>query len=211
METSQIKKFAQQARTILKQGIQNKISSLGFDASGHVPADKMPIKGQDHVVFMGQVIEDVSFYDKWQSLHTHVTEKGIAQVCEEAAYTWFNRLVAIRILMKNNLIEPVLAYPNPSLRIPRIVADARRGIYPQMTAYDRKQLNQLLDDDTKTTEQFGLLIVNYCRNNPVLAACFGDINDYTELLLPINILAANGFVDLLKNTTFITDEDYKQS
>ncbi len=211
METSQIKKFAQQARTILKQGIQNKISSLGFDASGHVPADKMPIKGQDHVVFMGQVIEDVSFYDKWQSLYTHVTEKGIAQVCEEAAYTWFNRLVAIRILMKNNLIEPVLAYPNPSLRIPRIVADARRGIYPQMTAYDRKQLNQLLDDDTKTTEQFGLLIVNYCRNNPVLAACFGDINDYTELLLPINILAANGFVDLLNNTTFITDEDYKQS
>lgn len=210
METSQIKKFAQQARTILKQGIQNKISSLGFDASGHVPADKMPIKGQDHVVFMGQVIEDVSFYDKWQSLYTHVTEKGIAQVCEEAAYTWFNRLVAIRILMKNNLIEPVLAYPNPSLRIPRIVADARRGIYPQMTAYDRKQLNQLLDDDTKTTEQFGLLIVNYCRNNPVLAACFGDINDYTELLLPINILAANGFVDLLNNTTFITDEDYKQ-
>ena len=211
METSQIKKFAQQARTILKQGIQNKISSLGFDASGHVPADKMPIKGQDHVVFMGQVIEDVPFYDKWQSLHTHVTEKGIAQVCEEAAYTWFNRLVAIRILMKNNLIEPVLAYPNPSLHIPRIVADARRGIYPQMTAYDRKQLDQLLDDDTKTTEQFGLLIVNYCRNNPVLAACFGDINDYTELLLPINILAANGFVDLLNNTTFITDEDYKQS
>lgn len=211
METNQIKKFAQEARKVLLEGIDNKLGLLGFDKQGYIAEEKMPVKGTDHIVFMGKVITDMTFYDKWMSLRERIIEKGIKEVKEEAAYTWFNRFVAIRIMVKNGFTEPVLEYQSTSLRLPRIVADARRGIYAPMSESDRAYLMELLDNDALITEQFTLLIINYCHRNPILSACFGSMDDYTELLLPVNILAEGGFVDMLNHTEFITEDDYKQS
>lgn len=211
METNQIKKFAQEARKVLLEGIDNKLGLLGFDKQGYIAEEKMPIKGTDHIVFMGKVITDMTFYDKWMSLRERIIEKGIKEVKEEAAYTWFNRFVAIRIMVKNGFTEPVLEYQSTSLRLPRIVADARRGIYAPMSESDRASLMALLDNDALITEQFTLLITNYCHRNPILSACFGSMDDYTELLLPVNILAEGGFVDMLNHTEFITEDDYRQS
>lgn len=211
METNQIKKFAQEARKVLLEGIDNKIGLLGFDKQGYIAEEKMPVKGTDHIVFMGKVITDMTFYDKWMSLRERIIEKGIKEVKEEAAYTWFNRFVAIRIMVKNGFSEPVLEYQSASLRLPRIVADARRGIYAPMSESDRASLMELLDNDALITEQFTLLITNYCHRNPILSACFGSMDDYTELLLPNNILAEGGFVDMLNHTEFITEDDYRQS
>lgn len=211
METSQIKKFAQEARKVLLEGIENKLGLLGFDKQGYIAEEKMPVKGTDHIVFMGKVITDMTFYDKWMSLRERIIEKGIKEVKEEAAYTWFNRFVVIRIMVKNGFTEPVLEYQSASLRLPRIVADARRGIYAPMSESDRAYLMELLDNDALITEQFTLLIINYCHRNPILSACFGSMDDYTELLLPVNILAEGGFVDMLNHTEFITEDDYRQS
>mgnify|MGYP002746797968 CR=1 FL=1 len=211
METNQIKKFAQEARKVLLEGIDNKLGLLGFDKQGYIAEEKMPVKGTDHIVFMSKVITDMTFYDKWMSLRERIIEKGIKEVKEEAAYTWFNRFVAIRIMVKNGFTEPVLEYQSASLRLPRIVADARRGIYAPMSESDRAYLMELLDNDALITEQFTLLIINYCHRNPILSACFGSMDDYTELLLPVNILAEGGFVDMLNHTEFITEDDYRQS
>lgn len=211
METNQIKKFAQEARKVLLEGVDNKLGLLGFDKQGYIAEEKMPVKGTDHIVFMGKVITDMTFYDKWMSLRERIIEKGIKEVKEEAAYTWFNRFVAIRIMVKNGFTEPVLEYQSASLRLPRIVADARRGIYAPMSESDRASLMALLDNDALITEQFTLLIINYCHRNPILSACFGSMDDYTELLLPTNILAEGGFVDMLNHTEFITEDDYRQS
>jgi hypothetical protein len=79
---------------------------------------------------------------------------------------------------------------------------------PEMTADDQRKLEDLLLDDSKTDEQFRILIVAFCHTNPVINSCFGHISDYTELLLPTNILAEGGFVDMLNNTEFISEEDY---
>lgn len=211
MNTNQIKKFAQQARTILKQGVINRLTSLGFDSNGNVAEEDKPQKGDGFVIFMDGLIYDKTFYDKWISLYERVKQKGIKEVYEEAAYTWFNRLMAIRIMAKNGFTGPVLEYQSEAVLIPQIVANARRGVYPEMSEADREQLMQLLDDDTQTTEQFRLLITNYCKHNPIIAASFGGVVNYTELLLPVNILSEGGFVNLLNNSKFITDEDYKQS
>ena len=73
----------------------------------------------------------------------------------------------------------------------------------------RQRLMELLDDDTKVTDQFAILITAWCHDNPIINQCFGSIADYTELLLPNNILAEGGFVDMLNHTEFITDEDFK--
>ena len=207
MDTNRIKKFAIEARNTLKAGIAGKLTKLGFKKDGTVADNMRPVLLQGGCVWNGAT-ETEGFYHRWMSLYERVQRKGLNEVYEEAAYTWFNRLIAIRILQKNGLAAPVLDFVDIA-RTPRIVDDARSGQFPQMPAEDKEHLNDLLDDDTKTSEQFALLITAWCQNNPIINSCFGGIKDYTEILLPHDILKENGFVDMINHTEFITDEDFK--
>lgn len=218
MDTNRIKRFATEARNILKAGIAAKITTLGFDKNGNVAEENKPQLMQGGSLWNEQ-LQTEGFYYQWMSLYNRIQQKGISEVYEEAAYTWFNRLCAIRILQKNNLCSPVLAYADAA-RTPVIVDEARQGRIPQMFLSPdnggneggeelRQRLVELLDDDTKVTEQFAILITAWCHDNPIINQCFGSIADYTELLLPNNILAEGGFVDMLNHTEFITDEDFK--
>lgn len=207
MDTNRIKRFATEARNILKAGIAAKITTLGFDKNGFVAEEHRPQLMQGGSLWNEQ-LQTEGFYYQWMSLYNRIQQKGINEVYEEAAYTWFNRLCAIRILQKNNLCSPVLAYADAA-RTPVIVDEARQGRIPQMKEELRQRLVELLDDDTKVTEQFAILITAWCHDNPIINQCFGSIADYTELLLPNNILAAGGFVDMLNHTEFITDEDFQ--
>ena len=207
MDTNRIKHFATEARNILKAGIAAKITTLGFDKNGHVAEENKPLLMQGGSVWNGQ-LQTEGFYHQWMALYNRIQQIGIKDVYEEAAYTWFNRLCAIRILQKNNLCTPVLAYADAA-RTPVIVDEARQGRIPQMKEELRQRLVELLDDDTKVTEQFAILITTWCHDNPIINKCFGSIADYTELLLPNNILAEGGFVDMLNHTEFITDEDFQ--
>lgn len=163
---------------------------------------------------MGQ-LQDEGFYEAWSALEQKIKQhkdNAIKNVCEEAAYTWFNRLVAIRIMQKNKFIEPVMQYVSETSRIPMIVDEARSGrLSLNMSASDRAKFDELLRDSTKTNEQFNILISAFCETNPVIFKCFGGIEKYIKLLLPDNILAQGGFIDLLNNTSYLTEEDYKQS
>ena len=207
MDTNKLKKFATEARNRLKAGIAAKIITLGYDKNGRVPDHMHPQLMQGGSLWNGR-LETEGFYHQWQALYSRVQQKGIKEVYEEAAYTWFNRLVAIRILQKNSLIEPVLSYVDEA-RTPRIVDEARMGRMPQMQERQRQLLTELLDDDSKTTEQFAILVTAFCHDNPILFKCFGAMSDYTELLLPNDILTEGGFIDLLNHTEFITDDDFR--
>ncbi len=212
MNTSQIKNFATQSRNILKTGVIQRIQILGFDANGNLTkGEPTRIEIQGGATLFAGEIYDGAFYDRWMSLRRRILDKGVKEVYEEAAYTWFNRLVAIRIMMKNGFIDPVLAYTNEQTRIPRIVAEARAGRIGRMSPADRDKLRDLMGDDARINEQFALLIDNFCRNNAVIFNCFGGIEEYISLLLPDNILAPGGFIDLLNHTNYITDEDFTQS
>ena len=207
MDTNRIKRFATEARNILKAGIAAKMLALGFDKNGDVAEENKPRLMQGGSLWNGQ-LQTEGFYHQWTALYKRIRQIGVKDVCEEAAYTWFNRLCAIRILQKNNLCQPVLAYADAA-RTPVIVDEARQGRIPRMKEEMRGRLMELLDDDTKVTEQFAVLITAWCHDNPIINRCFGGIADYTGLLLPNNILADGGFVDLLNHTEFITDEDFK--
>lgn len=207
MDTNRIKRFATEARNILKAGIAAKITTLGFDKNGNVAEENKPQLMQGGSLWNDQ-LQTEGFYYQWMSLYSRIQQKGISEVYEEAAYTWFNRLCAIRILQKNNLCSPVLTYADAA-RTPVIVDEARQGRIPQMKEELRQRLVELLDDDTKVTEQFAILITAWCHDNPIINQCFGSIADYTELLLPNNILAEGGFVDMLNHTEFITDDDFQ--
>ena len=216
MDTSRLKKFAIEARENLIKGVVDRLKTLGFDEKGNVAESDRPVQMEGGSIFRGEIKSGDGFYKRWIALetavknHPHGPKVGLRQVAEEAAYTWFNRFVAIRILQKNRLIEPQLAYAEGG-RIPLIVENARQGRLPTLDETEQAELDALLDDDSKVLEQFTVLIVAYCHTTPILLNCFGHIDDYTELLLPTNILAAGGFIDLLNTTDYITDEDYKQT
>ena len=205
MDTNRLKRFATEARNILMQGVAHRFTALGFLPDGNVTEEPLQMGGG--ATFMGDTVSE-DFYQKWCSLQRAVKAHSIEEVAEEAAYTWFNRMVAIRIMVKNGLISPVLQYESEGVHIPLLVSEARQGRIPDMSADDQRKLEDLLLDDSKTDEQFRILIVAFCHANPVINNCFGHISDYTELLLPTNILAEGGFVDMLNNTEFISEEDY---
>ncbi|MCQ2071599.1 MAG: BREX-1 system adenine-specific DNA-methyltransferase PglX [Bacteroidaceae bacterium] len=206
MDTGKIKKFAIEARNVLMQGVRQRLRSLGFSENG--TAQELPLEMDGGCVFMGEV-QSLEFFHKWMSLYHNVQSRGIREVEEEAAYTWFNRFMAIRIMQKQGFISSVLAYESDDVRIPVIVSEARQGRIPQMDEQTYDKLLDLLNDDSKTSAQFAILIVAYCHNNPVINKCFGTISDYTELLLPVNILSDGGFVDMLNHTEYITEENFR--
>lgn len=208
MNTAALKRFAQQARVILKDGIQTRLNYWGFDRKGNVTDEPISVEGG--VIFRGEGIDDPTLFKKWDALRTAICTHGFEHIAEEAAYTWFNRLMAIRILAKNGYIRPQLEFESNQIQVPLIVSNARRGQYPTLTAEEKKQLNELLKDDSAETEQFALLITVFCRKNKLLSRVFGRMNDYTELLLPRNILSGNGFIALLNSNDFISDDDYRQ-
>lgn len=209
MNTTLLKRFATEARNILLQGVAHRLEGLGFDLQTGEPSEKPQLLGGG-AVFMGKVVSE-AFYARWMSLYNSIRHRGVRDVAEEAAYTWFNRLIAIRILSKQGFISPVLQYESEDIHIPLIVSEARHGRMPEMNERTRKELDELLNDDSKTNEQFALLIVAFCHSNPIINRCFGAITDYTELLLPQDILREGGYVDMLNHTPFISDEDYGSS
>ena len=206
MDTNRLKRFATEARNILVQGVAHRFTALGFQPDGTVTEE--PLQQGGGATFMGDTVSQ-DFFDKWQSLRAAVRQHGIKEVAEEAAYTWFNRLIAIRIMVKNGLMAPVLQYEAEGVHVPLLVSEARQGRLPEMSSDEQRRLTDLLDDDSKTAEQFRILIVALCHTVPVINRCFGHISDYTELLLPTNILAEGGFIDMMNETEFIAEEDYR--
>src|SRR5574344_145573 len=206
MDTNKLKRFAGEARNILIDGVKQRLSALGIREDDTI-AEKPELK-DGGAVFMGDT-QTVDFYYQFESLSNQLKKHSYCDVIEEVAYTWFNRLVAIRIMAKNGLIPPVLEYESKQDRIPVLVSDARQGRMPQMNEESRQKLEVLLANDALTDEQFQVLIVAYCHGNPVINKCFGTISDYTALLLPGNILKKDGFIDHLNDDDYISDNDYK--
>lgn len=209
METTKLKRFATEARAKLRAGVATKIKSLGFDAVGNAVPGSKPTRMVGGCTWNGQILPSV-FAEQWEALRHRLKAKGLKEVVEEGAYTWFNRLMAIRILSMNGIAEPVLRFVDEA-RTPKIVDDARQGRVIPMPDQQLQRLRKLFEDSTRINEQFALLVTEFCHQTPILQACFGSLADYTELLLPNNILEKGGFIEMLNTADFITDEDYKSA
>ena len=88
------KSFAQQSRNLLLEGVSKKLMYWGFDEKGNASVEPSPISGG--YTFRGEVVDDPSVPQLWRSLQNAIQAKGIDVVLEEAAYTWFNRIMALR-------------------------------------------------------------------------------------------------------------------
>lgn len=205
MQRTKLKTFACVARTKIKTGVMRRLLALGFTAKGEPTVFPRQIEGG--TIFGEQQLEE-TFFDQWTALSEAIRLRGVQAVYEEAAYTWFNRFMAIRILQKNGFIDRVLSFDDPEIRIPHIVSEARSGRLPELSPREQLRLRAIIGDATRTLDQFRLLIVAFCHTTPLLHRAFGQLCDYTELLLPDDILDEGGFVDMLNRSDFITDDDY---
>ena len=204
MNTNRLKPFAQQARKLLLEGVKTRLLFWGFDEKKGLIEQPEEIPGG--LIFRGEVYNDPALFKKWLRLKSQIEQHSFKDVVEEAAYTWFNRLMAIKILEKNGYEEMTIGLNGTS---PAILQNAIGGLMPFLNAYDRTRVQQFILDG-KEDEAFGVLLTGFCRANQLLNRVFGGINDFTELLLPNNLLAADNIVDLLNKNGFIEESDYKE-
>lgn len=207
MNTNKIKTFAKKARIILLKGVEQRLAYWGIDYNGNVSEDIERTAGG--YIFRGNVFNDTSIPKKWDNLKLALKRHSVNDIVEEAAYTWFNRLIAIKILSKNRFIDPVYEYVSDELRDPAILQKARKGETEKLRDDEKKILNQYLIE-SNDEDAFGLLLTVYCRNQKLLNRVFGHIDDYTELLLPNNLLSGGGIVELINDNDAIEEDDYKE-
>jgi hypothetical protein len=203
-----LKTFAQESRNRLMDGVSKKMLFWGFDKKGKVVDEPQKISGG--YLLRGVPYDDVSVPHLWEALRKAVQTKGIEVVVEEAAYTWFNRIMAIKILAKNGYDEPQLDYVEGMVHTPLMVHRARQGKYSLLDTKEQERLKKIIADYSKDREAFALLLTGYCHNHNTLKRVFGRLDDYTELLLPDNMLQDGGFLHLLNTTDAISDEEYKK-
>lgn len=207
MNTRAIKTFAIEARRNLMQAVKAKLNHWGFDEQGNVLEE--PAITYGGYTFRGNVYSNEKEYTQWQKLKARIHNKeDVEKVVEEAAYTWFNRLIAIKILEKNAYIAPVLEFAEAT-RTPMVVQNAKQGMHDLKDEKDKQQLLEYLSENEET-KAFNLLITRFCNRSSLFYHVFGKIDDYTELLIPSNLIMQGGFLDKLNNAEAITDEDYKE-
>ena len=115
--------------------------------------------------------------------------------------------MAIKILEENGYISKQLAYAD-GVATPMILQDAKRGKHNITKADQKEVLLDYLQQD-KDDRAFGLLITELCNTNRLLHDVFGRIDDYTEILLPQNLLQSDGLLELI-NSEAIAAEDYQE-
>lgn len=177
MDTAQLKKFAQQAR---QQLIAQVIARLDYVLAASSPARRESPKA----------VAD---------LEQQIAARSREQVAERAAYTWFNRFCALRFMDLNNFTRVHVVSPaDESLQQPEVLAEAKAGfIDPERVPQEatRQHIQALLSGQAPSNnadeEAYRLLLVAECNAlHRAMPYLFQRIDDYTELLLPTDLLAA---------------------
>ncbi|MGM0882441.1 MAG: BREX-1 system adenine-specific DNA-methyltransferase PglX [Bacillota bacterium] len=129
-------------------------------------------------------------------------------VVEEVAYTWFNRLIAVRFMEVNDYLPSrirVLSSESGTKSEPDLVTspfEAELDYEP----YERDRIMQLKNDN-KLDELFRMLFIKQCNAlNAILPDLFEKTNDYTELLMNVSFTDKDGVVYHLVND--IPEDDF---
>ena len=191
MNTNELKRFAREARIKLLDQVGRKLEYV-------ITADTAELRG------MSNQIND---------LRTQINKIGKDQVIEKVAYTWFNRLMALRFMDANGYNTPMVVTPIAGYLMPQVLQEAKAGNVEENLQLDRKRLNDLLDGKTQVadaqTEAYKLLLIASCNAlNSVMPFMFERISDYTELLLPDDLLSDYSIITDVRNG--MTEEDCKQ-
>lgn len=189
MNTSQLKAFAQESRKALMDSVSGKLEFVLAEDSLARRESKMAVS----------------------ALEGLIEEIGKEQVIEKIAYTWFNRFCALRFMDANHYNKIGIVSPAENQTQPEILAEAKMNYIDEnvVSAQNITTIRNLLNGSTTSKdpqgEAYKLLLVSYCNSlHKQLPFMFERINDYTELLMPDDLLSANS---VLSKTIEVLDAE----
>ncbi len=200
MDKNAIKKFAIWARKELIARVTQRAYLYDVDGEQELDAEQKEVNGR--------LLSAVERRQR-RTLVNRVKEKGFESVMDEAAYTWFNRFAALRYMEVNGVL-PTRA---------RVFTDNEGAFQPQiltecLTMDNLEGLNKeivfALKEQDATDELYKyLLITQYNALGTILPAMFEQIEDYTELLLPDNLLRQGSVIEQM--VTSIPEDDWRDA
>ncbi|SDJ51513.1 BREX-1 system adenine-specific DNA-methyltransferase PglX [Salipiger marinus] len=182
MDTNRLKTFAQRTRIDLMGQVARKLDAVlapESDARREAPEAIRTLEGR-------------------------IREIGRQGVIEQVAYTWFNRFTALRYMDVNGYLTPMVVSPAVDRTRPEILDQAAAGAIPEhVRAPVATRIRGLLEGRAPSrepqVEAYRLLLVAACNDlNRVMPFLFEAIADYTELLMPNEFLAADGWVSRMR-------------
>ena len=203
MNRTNLKNYAPQARRDFIQAMTDRAAYYGLTATKTEPVvergDVAVIAGRDHPRAVAK---------KRNKLEHRIKRHGFEQTMEAMAYTWFNRLVAIRFMELHGYLEHgyrVLSHPE-SKPAPEILEHAERVDLPGL------KKDAVIDfklAGNKENELYRLLLTAQCNVlHAAMPFLFEKIDDETELLLPDNLLHSDSLIRKLVGE--IDEEDWQE-
>ena len=179
MDTAKLKRFSQYARRSLIDQISSKLVLVLAEASAARRENSAAIK----------------------KLEEQISEHGKEQVIEKIAYIWFNRFCALRFMDVNRYTRIGLVSPIEGQFQPEILAEAKMGPIDEESVPEkiRQQIFALLGGTAPSqdpqAEAYRLLVVAACNDyHKAMPYLFERIADYTELLMPDDLLSGNSIL-----------------
>lgn len=199
MDKNAIKKFAVWARTELIARVSLKGVEYGITEDNIEDANADSIGGK---------VLTADEKKQRQALIAEINDKGYKQVMEEVAYTWFNRFSALRFMEVNGYLPShvrVFTDEENNFR-PQIITEA---IHLDLDGLDMEKVYALKEAE-KTEELYKYLLIVQCNAlNAILPGMFQKLSDYTELLLPDNLLREGSVIQQM--IELIPEEDWKDA
>ena len=199
MDKNAIKKFAVWARKELIARVSLKGVEYG------ITEDNIEDVNADSV---GGKVLTADEKKQRQALIAEINDKGYKQVMEEVAYTWFNRFSALRFMEVNGYLPShVRVFTDEENNFkPQIITEA---IHLDLDGLDMEKVYELKDAE-KTEELYKYLLIVQCNAlNKILPGMFQKIADYTELLLPDNLLREGSVIQQM--IELIPEDDWKDA
>lgn len=201
VDKSAIKSFAIESRKQLIESVKYQANLIGITADGI--SDPVSVANGMETYDYGAGTHTIFDEDipKRESLVREVKNKGYDNVVEEVAYTWFNRIIAIRFMEVNDYIPTrtrVLSSETKGKTEPDIIADA----LDLELNYSDEDLEIIIKykEENKLDDLFQLLFIKQCNKlNEILPGLFEKTDDWMELLLDISFINKNGIIRKLIN------------
>lgn len=202
MDKTAIKNYAIYARNKLIQSTKDKAATIGIYEDKVVTPSS---KGQDFEVYTSSIGTNVTLNKEEivqrENLIKKIHNDGYKGTIEEVAYTWFNRIIAIRFMEVNNYLPSrvrVLSSENEGQK----ESDLMQSPFSVDFSYTQKERDLIisLKDQNKIDELFKVLFIKACNelsNN--LPDLFEKTIDYTELLFDIRYNDPNDVIYKLVN------------
>ena len=199
MDKNAIKKFAVWARTELIARVSLKGVEYGITEGNIEDANVDSVGGK---------VLTINEKKQRQALIAEINDKGYKQVMEEVAYTWFNRFSALRFMEVNGYLPShVRVFTDEENNFkPQIITEA---IHLNLDGLNIEKVYELKDAE-KTEELYKYLLIVQCNAlNKILPGMFQKIADYTELLLPDNLLREGSVIQQM--IELIPEDDWKDA